>query len=130
MFTSNLSTSIGQVRYRIGDDTQDAGVLPNGANFSDEQIQFELDAVGQSVPGACARLCANLARRWSTLPQSFTADGLSINRGDMVAKWNGMKADFENEAGGGATFGTITLDRQDAYSVYWGQSGNELTRDE
>jgi hypothetical protein len=125
--TTDITTAIGQTRYAIGDDVEGTGVLPTGANFTDQQVQYELDAVSSSIQAAAARLCWNLARRYATLPQSFSADGLSINRGDAVARWNALAEQFTAEIMGG-NFGTVTLDRRDAYSALWEQGGDSLLR--
>lgn len=125
--TTDLNTDVGMARYAIGDDNEGTGVLPSGGNFSDAQINYELAAVSSSVPAASARLCWNLARRYATLPQSFSADGLSINRGDAVARWNALAEQFTAEIMGG-NFGTVTLDRRDAYSALLEQGGDSLLR--
>lgn len=125
--TLSLTTSIGQVRFAIGDDIEGTGVLPNGANFTDTQINYELNQVGGNVTGAAARLCGNLARRWSGLPQSFSADGLSVNRGDVVKKWQDMQAEFQTQLMG-ASFGAVSLDRRDGYSVNLETGGSDLLR--
>jgi hypothetical protein len=125
--TTDLSTTIGQVRLLIGDDTEDVGVMPTGANYTDAQIAYLAAQVGGGIVATAAALCSNLARRWMTLPQSFSKDGLSINRGDMAAKYMQMAEGFYNEAMGG-NFGTVTLDRRDGYSAYWQQGGSDLLR--
>lgn len=125
--TTSLSTATGEVRFLIGDDVIGTGVLPSGSNFTDAQIEYALTASGQNVKGAAARLCTNLARRWATTPQTFTADGLSINRGDVVKRWTDLARELNDDAAG-ANFGTVTLDRIDAFSVDADQSGNEFER--
>lgn len=127
--TTDLSTAIGQIRYMLGDDVEGTGVLPNGSNFTDAQITYELGTVGNSTVAAAAKLCSNLARRWSTTPQSFSADGLSINRGDMVAKWLGLQEEFSASIQGGS-FGSVALDRQDAWSESLDTAGEDLTRED
>lgn len=126
--TTDLATSIGQIRLLIGDDTENVGVLPNSANFTDAQITYFMSRVGGSVVATAGALCSNLAKRWATLPQSFSADGLSINRGDMVAKWQQMADGFATEAAGGG-FSTVVLDRRDGYSAYAEQGGSDLLRE-
>lgn len=125
--TVSLSTDIGQVRYAIGDDVEGTGVLPNGGNFSDAQINYELGQVGSNIPAAAARLCGNLARRWSGLPQSFSADGLSVNRGDVVKKWQDMQAEFQAQMSG-SSFGSVSLDRRDGWTANLETGGSDLLR--
>ncbi len=126
--TTDLSTAVGQIRFAIGDDVEGSGDLPNGDNFSDPQIAYSLNEVGGVILAAAAKLCGNLAQRWATLPQSFSADGLSVSRGDMVAKFTAMRDDFNAQAQGG-NFGTVVLDRRDAFSVAWEQGGDSLLRE-
>lgn len=126
--TTSLATAVGEVRFLIGDDIIGTGVLPNGDNFSDAQIEHALTASGQVTKAAAARLAANLARRWAILPQTFTADGLTINRGDMAKKWSDLARELADDAAGG-NFGSVELDRQDSYSMVADASGHELERD-
>jgi hypothetical protein len=127
--TNSLSTATGVVRFLIGDDTIGAGVLPDGSNLTDAQIAYALTQAGSNVKGAAARLCEVLARKWATAPLTFSADGLQINRGDMSKRWSDMAKQLADDAAGG-NFGTVTLDRQDAYSVAVDQGGHELERDD
>lgn len=62
-WTNTLSTDIGKVRLELGDDTFAAGVLPDGSNLSDEQVQVFLDREG-SVMRAVAGICMMLSVRW------------------------------------------------------------------
>jgi len=66
-FTVNLGTSIGQVRILVGDDQEGKGPLPDGANFSDDQIGFFLSQEDNDPGRAAALTCENLATRYSVL---------------------------------------------------------------
>lgn len=128
--TTSLTSTIGQVRFLIGDDTDGAGVLPTGGNFSDEQVSYALAAKGNSIKAAAAELCGVLAKRWNLAPQSFSQDGLQVNRGEMVKRWLDLQATLNDEAIAAAGgLGSITLDRRDAYSVEAEQGGSDLQRD-
>lgn len=65
-FTTTLSTDVGAVRLELGDDTSGRGVLPDGSNLSDEQIDVYLDREG-SVMRATAGICEMLATRWAAV---------------------------------------------------------------
>lgn len=127
MSFSNSGT-IGHVRFLVGDDVQNAGVLPGGGNFSDEQITARLDDVGQNAHLAAAELCRSLARRWTVAPKSFTADGLSVSRADAES-WLAMARDLEAQASSADTTGAIALDRQDGFAAYLGTSGEDTARE-
>ena len=42
--STDLSTDLARVRLAIGDTTQDAGVRPDGTNFSDQELELFIDA--------------------------------------------------------------------------------------
>lgn len=65
-YTTTLSTETGQVRLELGDDTLGAGVLPDGANLSDEQIAIYLTREG-NVMRAVAGICEMLATRFASV---------------------------------------------------------------
>lgn len=65
-FTTALTTDIGKIRLELGDDTASAGVLPTGANLTDEQLQVILDREG-SVMRTVAGVCELLSTRWAQL---------------------------------------------------------------
>ena len=99
---SLLATSaLYRVRFMTGDTAQGAGVLPNGGNYSDEVIEYQLLRAAGSDAVAAVRLLKAAGQRWALLPQSFTADGLSVNRGDMMAKLNATANELEGQLGGG-----------------------------
>jgi hypothetical protein len=114
-YSDDLNTPIGKVRFYLG-DIQGSGVLPNGANFSDEEIQLVLDT-GNSVFTAVVALCGLCATRWANAPQSFSADGLSVNHGDRAARWRKSVEDFSIQFGISNGIGTIGLTRADAFSA-------------
>jgi hypothetical protein len=126
-FTNTLSTDTGKVRLYIGDDVSGTGVLPDGSNFSDEQIAIFLSDNGSNINSAVAALADNLAYRWAIVPESISKDGLSVSRGDMIAKYQALAKKFTGLARGGMR--SVALDRQDAYSVAANRSGDELDRD-
>lgn len=65
-FTTSLSTDIGLVRMELGDDVFGSGVLPNGSNLSDDQVQALLTREG-SMMRAVAGACELLATRYAGL---------------------------------------------------------------
>ena len=64
---SATSAAIARVRLEIGDTVEDAGVLPDGGNLSDEEITVYLDTYGSDVALTVNALAGVLARRWATV---------------------------------------------------------------
>ncbi len=90
--TADIDTNIGKVRFEIGDSSIGQGVLPDGANFDDSEVQYALTQSGENVKPAAAILAGIAAARWAGQPQSFSVDGLSLNRGDAAARFREMAA--------------------------------------
>lgn len=97
MFTYDLSTYIGKIRMRLGDNIEDEGILPSGTNFSDEEIEFVYSDSSSSFGYTLYKLSKIAATKWISSPKAWTADGLRINRGDPVQKWNQMAEAFKDE---------------------------------
>lgn len=119
MFTYDLATNVGRVRLYLGDNTESQGVLPGGANFTDEEIELVLAEFSDSVGSALVRLARSCATKWASAPQSFIADGLRINRGDPVKKWQSLAEQFAKDFNVSADFGRgvsfVDLLREDRY---------------
>lgn len=56
-----------KVRFELGDTEFQAGVLPDGDNFSDAEIDLYLAQNGNDVEEATTALMLVLSRRWSNL---------------------------------------------------------------
>lgn len=93
MITTDLTTLIGQVRYELGDDTANGGILPGGANFTDEAIEYELTVQSEDVARTAFVLIGRARQRWATAPQSIQADGATINYGSDILDRLGTVAD-------------------------------------
>ncbi|HJW83684.1 MAG TPA: hypothetical protein VJ754_05205, partial [Anaerolineae bacterium] len=130
-FTILLTTDIGKVRFEIGDDVEGSGVLPDGSNFSDAQVQHALDVSG-GVYAAVAHLCRSLAARWTIVPDKVITDSgaLSIDRTQQVKHWRDMASEYTRKAAGGGGLVSLALDRRDAWSVSDEVGGDELLREE
>lgn len=72
MFTYELASedssilAISRLRLEMGDNRQDDGVLPDGGNFSDEELGYYLAKNGNDVSLTAGELCGVLARQWSS----------------------------------------------------------------
>lgn len=59
-YIGDLSTDLDVIRFEIGDTIEDAGIKPNNANYSDEEINGIL-AIEETAGRAIARLYGNIA---------------------------------------------------------------------
>lgn len=98
-FNYDLETAVGQVRLEVSDTTENGGVLPNGANLSDEEIQVLLDRNDDEVLLAAADACDIIARRWSSQPDSIRI-GSRQESGSQADKWRQMAADRRGRVDG------------------------------
>lgn len=62
---NDLDSLIGQVRFKLGDDVEGKGVLPEGVNLHDDQIAALLVESSDHVMRAVAAAAAIVARRWA-----------------------------------------------------------------
>lgn len=119
MFTYDLDTEIGKLRFYLGDNTESQGVLPGGVNLSDEEMLLALSLQNNDIGSALVRLAKIIASKWATAPRSFYADGLRMNRGDPVEKWLKLADEYAKEfnvtskLGGFGTIKTVSLLRED-----------------
>jgi len=102
-YTTNLSNDTSRIRMIIGDTVVDAGIRPNGLNFSDEELTG-LRALYGSWQAAALAALRIAATQWGNEPASFSvgdysesnqraqsltqlADGLTLT---MLGTWSGM----------------------------------------
>lgn len=111
-FTYDLTATgddlnISKVRLELGDNTEDDGVLPSGANFQDAEIQVYLDATSDDIGQTVSALCTVLSRRWASV-----ADVAVGPRRESLSKisqqWaDRAKAPSQGAGVGGAYFGIV-----------------------
>jgi hypothetical protein len=63
-YIGDLSTDLDQIRFKVSDTIEDAGVKPNGVNFTDEEING-LQTLESSVNRTVASLYETLAVTWA-----------------------------------------------------------------
>lgn len=114
-FTTDLTTALGQVRFQLGDRVEGAGILPDGSNLSDEEIQLALDENDDQVMLSTAWLCDALAIRWSTYVD--TQVGPMKESLSQVSKGYETRAESLREKYGGAGGFSIEMDKEDGYSI-------------
>lgn len=120
MVTYDLDTVVGKMRLRLGDNIESNGVLPGGLNFSDEELDFIYTDALSDFGYALYKTARIAAARWISSPKAFTADGLRINRGDPVQKWNLAAQAFNDEflieqKYGANTMFTFNFIREDSF---------------
>lgn len=80
MFTYNTSTTVGKVRLEIGDNQiEPNGILPDGRNFSDDEITAFFTEEG-SVLRTAARCLEVASRRWARVPKQQTTGSESSSQ--------------------------------------------------
>ena len=114
-FTYTVGTNLGNVRMALGDTVSGTGVLPSGANFTDEEINEIVDVEG-TWQKAVAHLCEILANRWAT-SVNFSADGVSVSRSDVARTWREMAAVWRANYGGTHRAGSASVTRSDGFST-------------
>ena len=100
-FTYDLASSdaniarTSKVRLEIGDITENAGVRPDGSNFSDEEILHWLNEESGDVMLAAARACDALARAWSIVGDE-TVGPRRYSYGAVAGKWERLAASLRS----------------------------------
>lgn len=118
-FTYDLSSNnattaaIAHVRLELGDTVQNAGVLPDGGNLTDEEITVYLTRTSNDADQAVSFLAGVLARRWATV-----AD---VSVGPRSESLSQIAKAWERQASllaGGEAYGTFSMSptRSDGYS--------------
>lgn len=112
-FSTDLATDIGVLRALLGDDTDGAGVKPDGTNISDEFLQVLLNREG-SVDNAQAAGCEALSRWWAAYAGSLTTGPISESFQQSKA-YADLAKSMRAQYGGGAISFAIDMTRSDGY---------------
>jgi hypothetical protein len=92
-FTYELSSTdavvakIARVRLELGDTQFNAGVKPDGSNFSDEEITIWLEEEDSDVLSAVGRACKTLARLWTNVANT-TVGPRKEELGQVAKGWS------------------------------------------
>lgn len=113
-FTNDLTTDIGILRALLGDDTEDAGIKPDGTNISDEFLQVLLNREGD-IDNAQAGGCEALARWWASYAGSLTTGPISESFQQATTWANLAKSLRAQYGGGGGRSFVIDMTRSDGY---------------
>ena len=112
-YNADLSTDRDKLRRAIGDVTEDSGMLPTGANFTDAELDSFVSEEG-TWQKAVAYACETLANAWAT-SVTFKADGVSVNRSDVAEMWREMADTWRAKYGGATRGGAAAVKRADGY---------------
>jgi len=113
-YDADLGTNLDKVRFYLGDKTEDAGLLPEDANFTDEELGGLIAAEG-SWQRAVAAGFETLAALWRRHP-TFKADGLTLNRTDIANGFLAQAKEWRRSYGRGGGAGSRASTRVDGYS--------------
>lgn len=113
-FTTDLATTIGQVRFEIGDTD------PSRAKFTDAEISYA--ATGRSVIGAAAALCEVLATKYAEAAD-FDVDGAKVNLSALSRAYAERARRLWQRDGN--TLGAIHATRVDGYTSGITSADNE-----
>ncbi len=120
-FTYNLASAdasivlISRVRLEIGDTVNSAGVLPDGGNLTDAEIQLYLTQNGGDVALTVSSLAGVLARRWATVAD-VSVGPRSESLSQIAKAWERQASTLP----GGEAYGAFAMGpkRIDGYSEY------------
>ena len=120
-FTYDLNTEVGKVRLEIGDVTTGRGILPDGSNISDEEVQVYLEREG-SVMRAVAGACEMLATRYAALAD-VDVGPRSESLSQISKAYRERAKELRQHYGGGSAAFAASVNRTD------GNSENDLTNE-
>jgi hypothetical protein len=86
---------ISEVRLEIGDTQLNAGVKPDGTNFSDEEIELWLGKVDNDVNLTVAKACSALSRLWTVVANS-TVGPRKEELGKVADAWAARASELES----------------------------------
>lgn len=102
---------VAKVRFEIGDTVEGSGILPSGANLSNEEILYYLDLYSDDVMQTAGALCSVLSRHWANAaditvgPRREQLSQISQQWSDRAEELNPRHASF-----------AIGVQRDDGYS--------------
>jgi hypothetical protein len=127
-FTYDITTTIGQLRLRIGNTVETAGSRPNGLGYSDEELQYFLDSAGGSIGISMANVFETLAAEWSSLAD-LTLGPRREAFSQVAEAFRKRAAEAHVQYGGGGSSFSVGWDRQDGYSALYPTGHSESGRE-
>jgi hypothetical protein len=117
-FDSATLGNISRVRLEIGDTIKDAGVKPDGSNFSDEELSVWLEEESEHVMHTVIRACLALARLWANRV-NITVGPLKEEFSKVAEHWSAMAKSLTEQYGPPVSAGSgfaVATRRVDGYS--------------
>jgi hypothetical protein len=111
----NIKRDIARVRLSLGDTVQDSGVLPDGKNFQDSEIEAVLADCNNDVDAATFVFLKGLSNAWGTYVDITVGprkEGLS----DVSFHYAKRAAEMGARTGLSAKSFSVALKRIDGYS--------------
>ena len=116
--SGNAFYLVSRVRVELGDTVKDAGVRPDGANLTDEELTAWLTEENDHVMHTVIRACNALARMWSN-QVNITVGPLKEEFSKVAGNWSAMAKSLTEQYGppmnGGSGFAVASA-RIDGYS--------------
>jgi len=123
-FSYNLSSSdgttaaIAAVRLEIGDNVEDSGVLPDGGNLQDDEIEWYLTQADDDRAAATLLIVDMLARRWA-MAVDVAVGPRRESLSQVARRWQeiGQEMRSAGDVGAGASF-SFAPQRDDGFAEY------------
>lgn len=113
-YLGDLSTNRDNVRFYLGDVTENSGPRPSDGNFTDAEIDGLITLEG-SWQKAVAAGFERLAAEWTRYP-NFQADGLRVDRTAIADGYRKDALSWRRRYGGSGGAGSRAVTRVDGYS--------------
>jgi len=116
-FTYNFMTKrdVARVRLALGDTVADSGVLPEGKNFSDEEIEAVLNDCDGDINAATYVLLKALSNAWGTYVD-ITVGPRKEALSDISFHYARRAQEMGQATGLSAKAFSVTLKRVDGYT--------------
>lgn len=127
-----LTLNISRARLYAGDNSENAGILPSGANFQDDEIELFLDNEDESPGRAAAAMCEAAMAHWSTQPSDVRVGPRQESRDDIIDNLKAacdMLRDTWGHTQSSSTVFVSSFNRQDAYEDAAGDAEDDYDDD-
>lgn len=107
-----------RIRLEIGDtdNSTDAGVKPDGTNFTDEELVYFYDQESSIVEAGAARACEVLARFWALHSESVRIRDYQLTARQQATQYRRLAEDLRERSGTLFKSGSAPVLPVDGYS--------------
>lgn len=110
-----VKSDVSRIRLALGDTVRDSGVLPDGKNFSDDEIEAILVECNNDVDATTFVFLKSLANTWGTYVD-ITVGPRKESLSQIAAHYSRRAAELAKQTGLSAKAFTVLLSRVDGYS--------------